>query len=523
MASSASQGSFRFSRRSLPLVAGIIAAAATSACTGAQAPTGTATGTASPGAGAPVGRRTLAIGATAEPPNLDATSYAAAAGAQVLLYNVYETLVKVDAEGNLRPLLAQAWDMSQDRLTYTFELNPAAHFSDGTPVNAAAVVANIERVQTDEAIASRLKTVMEVVESATATDDATLEVRLKRPSILWLYEMSSTPGLVINPAAFATLQTATAGSGPFTVSAWTPGDSIVLARNADYWGTPANFDEVTFRYIADPNALNAALLSGQVDVISNLQAPDALAQFADPTRFTVIEGTTNGEVVLGLNNANPALADVRVRRAIAMAIDKQALVNTVWSGKGRVLGSMSVPTDPYYEDLSGVNAYDPDGARALLAEAGQTGLTLRLKPAALPYATRSAQFVASQLQAVGITTTIEEVQFPGRWIETVYTNADYDMTIVSHVEARDLITFANPNYYWRYHNPEFAAIVQAADQGTTEEFVAGLKSAAEFLAQDAAAVWLFMLPNLVVTRTGITGVPQNATTLSFDVTTMASA
>lgn len=517
MASSTPLEPARFSRRSLPLVAGIIAAAA-SGCTGSSAPSPTG------GGGAPAsGSRSLVIGATAEPPTLDPTVNAAAAIPQALLYNVYETLVKVDAEGNLKPLLAQAWDRSEDQLTYTFELNRAAHFADGTPVTAEVVAQNIERIRTDPNIVPRMRTAMSVVETVDAVDETTLAVRLTRPSVLWLYEMSSTPGVIINPAGFGTAATASAGSGPFAVSRWSPGDSVVLARNEGYWGTPASFDEVTIRYILDPNALNAALLSGQVDVIANLQAPDALGQFSDTSRYTVIEGGTNGEVVLGLNNSNPALADLRVRQALTMAIDKQALLDTVWAGKGRVLGSMSVPTDPYFEDLSGINAYDPDRARELLAEAGQTGLTLRLKPAALPYATRAAQFVASQLQAVGVTATIEEVQFPSRWIEVVYTNADYDMTIVSHVEARDLVTFANPNYYWRYDNLEFDALLQAADEASTDEYVPAMRAAARFLAEDAAAIWLFMLPNLVVTRAGITGVGQNATTLSFDVTTMASA
>ncbi len=462
------------------------------------------------------------IGATAEPPSLDPTAYAAAAGAQALLYNVYETLLKLDPEGNLKPLLARAWDLSPDRLTYTFQLNPLAHFADGTQVTADAVKQNIERIKT-QPVAAKLTTSMSVVDTAVAVDATTLEVHLTRPSILWLYDMASTAGIVMNPAGFTDAATATAGSGPFAVSAWTPGDSITLDRNANYWGTPASFDEVVLRYISDPNALNAALLSGQIDVISNLQAPDALAQFADTSRFTVIEGTTNGEVVLGLNNATPALADPRVRQALTMAIDKRALVATTWAGKGVVLGSMSVPTDPYYEDLTGLFPYDPERAKQLLAEAGQTNLTLRLKPAALPYATRAAQFVASQLAAVGVTAQIEELQFPNRWSEVVYTNADYDMTIVAHVEARDLVTFTNPNYYWRYDNPALDTLVEQADAGTMEEFVAGMKAAAKLLAEDAAAIWLYCLPNLVVTRAGITGIPTNATSLSFDATTMASA
>ncbi len=511
-------------RRAVVAVAATVAVLL-SACTSGEGPT----------AAPPTASKTLVIGATAEPTTLDPTADAAVAGSQVMLYNVYETLVKVDARGDLKPLLAQAWDVSADRLTYTFQINHAAKFSDGSPVTADAVAQNIARIKA-QPVAAKLKTVMGQVAATTVVDADTLEVTLTKPSVNWLYEMASTAGIVMNPAGFADAATATAGSGPLTLDRWTPGDSIALKKAPTYWGTPTRFDEVTFRYFKDPNAMNASMLSGQLDIISNLQAPEALPQFSDSARFTVLEGTTNGEVVMGINNGgdptdpnvpvgtgNPALKDARVRQAITMAIDKQALVNTTWGGHGVVLGSMTVPTDPYYEDLSTMYPYDPEKAKALLAEAGASHLTLRLKPAALPYATKAAQFIAAQLGAVGITVQVEELQFPARWRETVYDRADYDLTIISHIEARDLSTFANPNYYWRYHTPEFNALIEQADQGTVDDYVAGMKQASELLATDAAAVWLFALPNIVVTKPGITGVPQDAQSLSFDVTTIARA
>lgn len=472
----------------------------------------------------------LTIGATAEPPSMDPMAVAAAAGSQVMLYNVYETLVKTDSNGDLQPLLAQRWSVSDDRTVYTFDLNPAARFAGGAPVNAEAVVKNIERVKTpsvasasDTTVAAKLVKQMSIVRSAEATNAHTVKVTLTRPSNTWLYDMSSTGGMIADPAQFSALGTTTAGSGPYKLKQWNKGDSVVLERNAAYWGTPGRFDEVTFRYYTDPNAMNAAMLAGQLDIISNLQAPDTISQFADPSRFKTIEGTTNGEVVLGLNNASAPLKDVRVRQAIAQAIDKRALVDTVWNGKGQVIGSMVVPTEPYYEDLTGINAYNPDHAKQLLAQAGYpNGLTLRLKPAALPYATKSAQVIASQLKEVGITAQIEELQFPNRWTDVVYTKADYDMSIVAHVEARDLSTYANPNYYWRYNNPEFTQLYTAADQAPPDEYAADMKKAARFLAEDAASVWLFDLPNLVITKPNITGVGENAASLSFDVTTIAA-
>lgn len=467
-------------------------------------------------------QRSLVVGATLEPASMDPFHNTAASIPQVLLYNVYETLVKVDSEGRIRPLLAQAWEVGPERTDYTFHLNPAAKFASGAPIDGAAVVANIERLQNDDALTETLKAQLDVVESAESPAADQVVIHLKRPSNMWLYDMSSTLGMMVDPNASADLATVSAGSGPFAVAKLNKGSSVVLARNPGYWGTPARFDEVTFRYFSDPNAMNAAMLAGDLDVISNLQAPDALPQFADPARFTTITGTTNGEVVLGLNHQSKALQKKDVRRALTMAIDRQALMATVWNGQGTLIGSMAVPTDPWYEDLSGTNPYDPEEARKLLAKAGyESGLTLRLRIPVIPYAVKSAQFVASQLRDVGVKATIEELEF-SRWIADVLTDGNYDMTIVAHVEARDIGKFANPRYYWHYGDGEFVALYHAAERAPEDDMVPLMQQAARYLAEDAAAIWLFALPNLVITKATITGVDHNATTLSFDLTTVAA-
>jgi len=465
---------------------------------------------------------TLTIGATSEPDSMDAWHNAAAAIPQVTLYNVYETLVKVDADGKLRPLLAQAWELSGDGLTYTFHLNPAAKFASGAPVDAEAVVANIERLKGDAKLVASLQAQLSVVASAGVVDAHQVQIKLTHPSILWLYNMSSTLGMMVDPSFTGDLATATAGSGPYALKAQNKGQSVVLAPNTGYWGTPARFTEVTFRYYSDANAMNASMLSGDLDVISNLQAPDSLAQFSDTSRFTTVSGSTNGEVVLGLNHKTKSLAKLEVRQALTMAIDRRQLLDTVWNGQGALIGSMSVPTDPWYEDLTATNAYNPEQAKKLLKEAGYaSGLTLRLRVPTFPYAQKSAQFVASQLRDVGVTVKVEELDF-SRWLSEVYTNGDYDMTIVAHVEARDLGNFALPNYYWHYGDPKFAALYNAADQAKNEaEAVELMKQAARYLADNAAAIWLFMLPNLVICKSTITGISKNATTLSFDLSTIA--
>ena len=465
--------------------------------------------------------KTLVVGATAQPPTMDAAANDAAAISQVMLYNVYETLVKLDNDGNIQPLLANRYDVSGDRLTYTFELDPKAKFAGGREVTAADVVWNIERIKSKESI-KKLKDQMAVVESSRAVDEKTVEVLLKRPSNSWLFDMTSTAGMIVDSKSDVDLATDTAGSGPFQLKKWNQGSSVVLGKNPNYWATPARFDEVTFSYFSDANAENAAMLAGQLDIISNVQAPQALDQFNDPSRFTVVEGTTNGEVVLSFNNESKGLKDKRVRQAINYAIDRQGLVDTVWAGHGQLIGSMVAPTDPWFEDLSNTYPYDPAKAKALLKQAGfDKGLKLRLRLPTLPYATSAGQYVASQLKEVGIDAQIDELEFPSRWIDQVLINADYDMSIVAHVESRDIVRFADPKYYFRYDNATFQALIKEADQASPEEYQAKMGQAAKILADDAAADWLFLLPNLVVSKAEVTGIAPNAVTLSFDLTTIA--
>lgn len=463
--------------------------------------------------------RDLLIGATAQPPNLDPVVGDAAAIPQALLYNVYETLVKVDDAGGLQPLLATSWEVSADRLTHTFHLAENATFAkDNRKLTAEDVVWSINRVkQSGTAV---LKAQMAPVANAVATDDHTLTVTLSAPSNSWLHNMASTAGMVFDSRAGGDFASRPAGSGPYTLTSWTKGNDLVLGQRPDHWGPKPYFTSVTIRYYADPNAQNAAMLAGQLDILSNVQAPQALGQFNDPSRFTVLEGTTSGEVVMGFNNA-AVLKDRRLRQAIRHAVDHKALLQTVWAGYGTLIGSMVPPTDPWYEDLTGLFPYDPGRARALVKEAGYAGQPLRMRLPTLPYATAAGQFVASQLREVGFTVATDELEFPARWLDLVFSKAEYDISIVAHVEPRDLVKFADPKYYWRYDSPTVRKLVAEADRGTEADQVAKLKQAAKVVSEDAACDFLFLLPNLVVTKPDIIGVRRNATTLSLDLTTIA--
>jgi peptide/nickel transport system substrate-binding protein len=334
-----------------------------------------------------------------------------------------------------------------------------------------------------------------------------------------LYNLAGTAGVIIDLAHTKDLAIHPAGSGPYRVTGFSPGESVDLEASPAAWHQRPQVHHIRFSYYADPTSETAALLSGDLDVVTDLAIPQALSRFSDPKRFTVLRGTTNGEVVLGLNNSVTALSDRRVREAILMAIDRQGLMDIVTNGQGSLIGSMVPPTDPWYTDLSRRWPYNPDRARQLLREAGYGhGLTLRLRVPTLPYATASTRVITAMLAKIGITVVTDELEFPARWLDVVYTRADYDMTVIAHVEPRDIVNWASPDYYWRYRNPAFTALVDQALTGPADQSTARMRQASILLADDAASDFLYLMPKITVARAGITGLQRNAATLSFDLT-----
>ncbi|MEO3867981.1 ABC transporter substrate-binding protein [Nonomuraea sp. B12E4] len=460
--------------------------------------------------------RSLSVGFVAEPANLDFTSTEGAAIPQALLVNVYEGLVKLGQDGKIVPLLAEKWDISADRKTYTFTLRRDVKFSSGAPFTADDVVFSLDRVRTDWKL--KIKSQLDVVDKVEKKDDSTAVVTLKRPSNGFLYSMATRLGAMFSRTGVADLANKPVGTGPYVLGAWRRGDSIQLHPNPAYWGTKPKLPTVTLKYFKDATAMNNALLTGGIDVISSVQAPESLQQFADPNRFQTIEGTTNGEVVLSMNNGRPPFSDKNVRQAVRHAIDHKALLETAWAGRGEQIGTMVPPTDPWYEDRTGDYPYDPAKARQLLG--GKT-YSVKMRIPNLPYAVASAQVVKSQLAQVGITAEIEPLEFPARWLDQVFTKGDYDLSIINHVEPRDMGIFADKSYYFHYDNPEFGKLLAAADEGTEQEQTDDLKQAAKLLSDDAAADWLFLFPNLIVAKKGVTGLPKNAIAESFDFTALA--
>jgi peptide/nickel transport system substrate-binding protein len=301
---------------------------------------------------------------------------------------------------------------------------------------------------------------------------------------------------------------------------WTQGDNISLKKNPEYWGTPAMLDAVTFKFISDPTAAFSAMMAEDLDVFGAFPAPENLPQFDADPRFKVLIGSTEGETILAMNNKMPPLDNVKVRQAVAHAINRQDIIDGAMFGYGTPIGTHFAPHHPDYINLTGLSEYDPEKAKALLAEAG-VSIPVKLKMTLPPpsYARRGGEIVAAQLRAVGIEAEIENVEW-AQWLETTFRGShDYGFTIISHTEPLDINIYARPDYYFQYDNPDFQKLM--ADFSVTSEPAKRsemLKTAQTMIAVDYVNGFLFQLPLHTVAKVGVEGLWINAPTQASDMT-----
>lgn len=449
------------------------------------------------------------IGIIQEPTSMDPTADATASIATCLLNNVYEGLVRLDGSGKVVPNLARSWDVSSDGTTVTFHLATGVKWHDGSDFSAQDVVDSWTRAK-NPANKNPHADYWAPVSSVAASDAKTVKVTLSTYSDNWLFHMGAGSACIVSQKSAAGNKTTPVGTGPFKFAAWNRGSSLQLTRNDGYWGNKAKLKDVEFRFISDANAMNNALTAGDIDAIGQVGGPEQLQAFSSNSSFTVIKGAATGKVMVSMNNKSAALADKRVRQAVYAAIDRKAWIDGIQSGYGVPIGSHASPNagEPYYVDETSVNTFDVNKAKQLLAAAGKSsGLTLRLAQiSAFPYAVRGSDILASQLKAVGVTLAITPMEF-ARWLSTVFLPPqDYDLTIINHVEERDIGNYGNPKYYWGYDNPTVASQLKQAD---AEPDAAKRKSIygdiQKTLAEDAVNAWAFSPNQLAVLKHNFQG------------------
>ncbi|KZE88962.1 ABC transporter substrate-binding protein [Microbacterium sp. TNHR37B] len=484
-------------RRSALLAAGLLASGALllSACTSSPTPAPSATEiTPDPNAVANI-RLVL------EPSNLDIRETAGAALDQILIDNVYQGLVARTPDQKIVPSLASEFEISPDRLTYTFTLREGVLFHNGDELTPEDVVWSLEQVKKNDTYrdSARLAAVEDI-----QADGQTITLTLSEPDSTLLWNLTGRAGLVLEKGDKTDRKTAANGTGPFTLASWKQGDSITLARNDDYWGTKAGVAEVVLSYVPDTQAALSGALAGQFDALTGFDATltDKIEANGD---FAVVVGKSTDKGTLAFNSTKAPLDDVRVRKAIRQAIDHDAIITAL--GAGQTQYGPIPELDPGYEDLSDVAPFDPEASRALLAEAGVSDLTLTLTIYS-GYGTTVSQILVSNLNDVGITLKVNQVEFP-TWVNDVYVNKDYDLSFVLHTEARDFENWANPDYYFTYDNPEvqrlYAESIAATDDASAADL---LKQAARIVSEDHAADWVYNGASVVAVGTNISGLPS---------------
>jgi peptide/nickel transport system substrate-binding protein len=457
-----------------------------------------------------------------EPPGLDPTTAPAAAIGEIVHYNILEGLTKINVDGRVTPLLAESWSMDPDGKTYTFKLRKGVKFSDGEAFDASDVKFSFERAKDEKSTNKAKKAVFDNISSISTPDPQTVILVLNNADGNFLFRMGENTAVILDPKSAGNAATNPVGTGPYTLTDWKKGSSVTLSKWSGFRDAASiKLKSVTFRFINDPAAHVAALLAGDVDAMPRLGSLQSVKQFQADKRFTVAVGSTAGKGIMTINNKKKPFDDVRVRRALMHAIDRKAFIDGVLEGLAQPIGSHMAPTDAGYVDLTGVYAYNPEKAKALLKEAGVAtplDVTLTLPPP--QYARKGGEVIAAQLAKVGINAKIENVEW-AQWLSGPF-KGNFDLTVINHVEPLDFMQYANTGYYWGYDSKAFRDLAaKYAAEGNAKERTKLFGDIQKMLTTDAVNAFIFNPAQVAVSRRGLKGVWASSPIFANDLSAMS--
>ena len=435
--------------------------------------------------------------------------------------NVFDVLVRVDKTGTkLEPGLAESWTLSDDGLTYTFKIRDAK-FSDGSPVTAEDAAFSLLRIRDHEG--SLWSDSYKIVETAEAADPKTLVVKLKTPSAPFLSTLAlpnvsvlSKKAVEAGEDAFAELPTAS--SGAFTVKEWRRGDRVILEKNPNFWQADrVKLDGVEWISVPDDNTRMLNVQAGQLDTAIFVPFSRVEELKKDPNLTVHIDTSTREDHLL-INHEHGMLAKKEVRQALDMAIDKKAIVDTVTFGIGTVANSYIPKGSLYHYDANYQYPYDPEKAKAMLAEAGASDLTLNyVVNAGNEVDEQIAVLLQQQFAKAGVTVNLQKVDASQSWDMLVA--GDYDISVMywtnDVLDPDQKTTFVlghdtNMNYMTRYNSEKVKELVAAArlelDPAKREAMYVEIQKTAK---DDVHWIDLYYSPYLNVSRKNIENFYQN--------------
>jgi peptide/nickel transport system substrate-binding protein len=355
------------------------------------------------------------------------------------LKSVYDTLAEPDPSGKLVPALAQSWTVSADSLTWTFKLRQGVVFHNGDRLTSKDVKATFDRIR-DKATASPKAAEYAAVASVETPDDATVVFKLSQPSAPFLAALSSGWGAIMPKSLIDQgwdFATKPVGTGPFALKEYVRDSRIVLEKNAKYWmaGVP-KLDRVVLNIIPDRAVQVQGLVSGAIDAV----------EFVDPVDFPVLKAAKDVTIsqelsalimVMAMNCSKPVLSSLKVRQAVNYAINKQQVLDVAYGG-GKVIGTFMDAGNDYYRDFTALYPYNPDKAKALLAEANlPAGTTFEMVlPSNYDMHVKAGQLYQEMLTKVGLKVNIKLVDW-STWLSDVYSGGKYDFTVISHTGKLD--------------------------------------------------------------------------------------
>lgn len=447
------------------------------------------------GSGTEVQGAVLRAAIGGEPDQLDPHRTSSYFSFQVL-ENVFDTLVEPDENLEMQPALAESWTVSDDQLTWTFDLRDGVTFHDGSDFTADDVVYSYDRIVDEElANAWKFASVTDVV----AVDDQTVEITVAQPTPNLLSNLGGFKGMAIVSEENVTsgdIQTKPVGTGPFKVDSVVSGDSITLSANADYWGGAPALGGVTFSFISEPATALAALRSGEVDW-TDVVPDQQVAELQENEDLTLETSPSSDYWYLALNENKEPWSDVRVRQAIAYAIDREAIVQATSYGTASE-NQLAIPEDSVWFTEYDTYSTDLDKAKQLLDEAGFTGGTLDfLATSDYPETVTAAQIIASNLEPLGIDVQIRQPDF-STWLDE-QNSGNFDLLMMGWLGNIDPDDF----YYAQHHstggsnaqgysNPQVDELLDAGrtetDEATRKDLYA---QAATIIADEASYIYLY--------------------------------
>lgn len=409
----------------------------------------------------------LSVAVGADPVSLDPRKTWVAQGYSINAH-VFEPLVfREEKDGNvvLVPVLAESWNQKSPT-ELELKIREGVKFHNGEVLDAEAVAYTIASIK-DEKLVTNLKLWVRSIVDVEVTGPYTLVLKTEGPTRGVLNMLAQVPIVAPEAGKSPEFEKQPIGTGPYRIVSYVPSGQIVIEKNPDYWGKPGEADKITFRIMPENSTRLAALEAGEVQVAENLP-PDKLPALREDQQLQVVFTPTLRVDYMTMNFRNPLIQNIKFREAMSLAIDREGIVANLLGGMTKAANSISPPGTIGYDASLPVYAYDPERAKAALAESGYKGEVIKVGGPVGRYVMdkQVTEAVAGMLQAIGINVEVETLAFSSYIAK--YNEGAYDLGFIGQTDFT-----INPQRHWgqlfhspvainKYSNPEMDKLIDAA-------------------------------------------------------------